>query len=147
MVLDLHEDLGSRSIQRGVVVELRRRGLRRASNLSWTIVTWRLFPLPLLLLPFFALFLIRRVGHRGLSGRQGLLDIRILLRTREHLEKVDGKLFFQTEKESRGLEGIFHGRHDDHLIQVGHLQGGDVEPGDEFSEGLIFPLLHPDQHI
>ena len=60
----------------------------------------------------------------------------------EHLKKAGEKLLLQTEKKSGGFEGAFHGRHGDHLIQVGHLQGDGVEPDDEFSEELIFPLLH-----
>ena len=97
--LDLHEDFGLESIQESIIVEPRRGRLRRASNLSRAVVTWRLFPFSLLLLPFFFLSLIRKVERRDLSGQQGLLDIRILLHTRENiLEKLMENFFSRLKK-------------------------------------------------
>ena len=73
--------------------------------------------------------------------------VSIPLRTRERFEKTGGEFFLQTEQESGGFEGAFHGRHGDHLIQVRHLQSGSVEPGDEFLEGFSFSLLYSNQHV
>ena len=140
MILNLHQYLGSWSVQGGIVVESQRREFRRAFNLARSVLAKGIFPLPLL---FFLFLLVGWARCRGSFYQYGFLDISILLYPRKYLGKASRKLLLEAKKEHRGLQAAFHGRHGDHGIQVDHLQSDGIKPGDEFLEGFILFLFYP----